>query len=400
MLRRARRNLALQIAAALTLAVAALGGCVYRTMVTEQQNEVNQWLAYDIDHGSPRDIEPCEWVFVLEDDGTVDRPALAPAGFPLAAALAAVPADGRPAGTSLSADGTVYRVMTERVGIRVVQAVFDTRYQRADRQHLVSALLIAELIGLGCVALVSAGLARRSISPLGEALARQRRFVADASHELRTPLTRLHLRAQLLLRRSADDLPEPLADELAHLVRGARELGDVVEDLLLSASLDPAARPGARVDLAALARQVLDAESARAEDRALVLDLGPGPASAAGYRVRGAESPLRRMISALVDNAIGHTKPAGRIVVALRTADRGRAVELDVSDDGAGFDPADGDRIFERFARGHGHDAHRFGLGLALVREVVESHGGTITAHGGPAGRGARFVVRLPAAPA
>ena len=142
----------------------------------------------------------------------------------------------------------------------------------------------------------------------------------------------------------------------------------------------------------------------RAEQRTLVLDLGSDDQNGNGNQnghgvVYGIESPLRRMISALVDNAIGHTPPTGRIVIRLRPADRGHTVELDVSDDGTGFDPADGDRIFERFARGEESDAHRFGLGLALVREVVESHGGTISAHGG-LGQGARFVVRLPAAAA
>ncbi|WP_231956965.1 MULTISPECIES: sensor histidine kinase KdpD [unclassified Actinoplanes] len=69
---------------------------------------------------------------------------------------------------------------------------------------------------------------------------------------------------------------------------------------------------------------------------------------------------------------------------------------LAVRDDGTGFAPADAGRLFDRFARGHG-DQRRFGLGLALAREVVTGHGGVIEAVGEP-GRGAVFTVRLPAA--
>jgi len=74
--------------------------------------------------------------------------------------------------------------------------------------------------------------------------------------------------------------------------------------------------------------------------------------------------------------------------------DTGRA-ELLVADTGAGFDPADADRIFDRFHRGAGAGERRYGLGLALLQEVVTSHGGTITAQGHP-GAGASFTVRLP----
>jgi two-component system OmpR family sensor kinase len=75
-----------------------------------------------------------------------------------------------------------------------------------------------------------------------------------------------------------------------------------------------------------------------------------------------------------------------------------RRVTLIVRDDGAGFDPADAERIFARFARGGQGDHRRFGLGLALAREVVTGHGGTIEAWGSP-GEGASFTIRLPADP-
>jgi len=112
--------------------------------------------------------------------------------------------------------------------------------------------------------------------------------------------------------------------------------------------------------------------------------------------VFGAPSPLRRMILTLLDNAIAHTTPNGAIEVTVGPAEHG-GVELRVADDGTGFDPADGGRIFERFAQSGRPGPRRFGLGLALAREIVADHGGTIRAASRP-GQGATFTIRLPAA--
>ena len=90
-----------------------------------------------------------------------------------------------------------------------------------------------------------------------------------------------------------------------------------------------------------------------------------------------------------------HAPDGGRITIELAAGDHG-FIELRVRDDGVGVDPATAERIFQRFYRGDHGGARRFGLGLALVREVVSAHGGTVTAQETP-DCGACFVVRLPA---
>lgn len=96
---------------------------------------------------------------------------------------------------------------------------------------------------------------------------------------------------------------------------------------------------------------------------------------------------LRRAVAALVDNALAHVEPGGTIIV--QVAREGSAVVLRVRDDGAGFDPAVADELRQRFRRG-GDDATatglRVGLGLALVEEVVRSHGGRLELDGRPGG--------------
>ena len=101
------------------------------------------------------------------------------------------------------------------------------------------------------------------------------------------------------------------------------------------------------------------------------------------------------MLTALVDNALSHTPEGGQVSVELGT-DQALATVV-VRDNGTGFDPADTELLFARFARGGHGDGRRFGLGLALAREVVTGHGGSIGAWGRP-GEGAVFTIRLPAA--
>jgi signal transduction histidine kinase len=266
----------------------------------------------------------------------------------------------------------------------------DLRPLRRQRDQLALALLAAELAGLAGALVAAALLARRAVAPLATALALQRRFVADASHELRTPLTVLHTRAQLLARRGRTQPAERLTDQLDQLVADTRALGEVVEDLLVSAAAEHQPLPDTVVDLAEVAREVAASMAAYAQERGVELGVeaaGPAP-------VRGARTTLRRALTALVDNAVGHVAPGGRVRVTVRVRD-GRVLAA-VADDGVGLDPAEADRLFDRFAHGTAGVGRRFGLGLALVQHVARAHRGTVEVAGAP-GQGATFTLVLPA---
>jgi signal transduction histidine kinase len=206
----------------------------------------------------------------------------------------------------------------------------------------------------------------------------ERRFVSDASHELRSPLA--SIRAQL----EVGDDDAIRAGVLADTIRLERIVGDLME---LARSDETTARPSASVAL-----DVVVADEITSLQRS-----SPVQITSAGIDdtvVRGRSDALARVTRNLLDNAIRHAD--GQVQVGLHHAD-GWA-ELTVDDDGPGVPVEAEQRIFDRFARvdeSRDRTTGGVGLGLAVVRAVVEHHGGTVGCARSPLG-GARFLVRLP----
>lgn len=219
----------------------------------------------------------------------------------------------------------------------------------------------------------------------------QRRFVADASHELRTPLAVMRTEVDVAL---AD--PDASAADLraaAGVVRDATMRADrLVDSLLLLAQSERMLGPAVRepVELPAVAAQALDAVAAEVVDRELEVATSYGPAAVVGDRAL-----LERLAGNLVENAVRHNVPGGWVRVDTGTVE-GRA-RLEVSNSGERIALDEVPELFEPFRRrGTARTARRgAGLGLAIVRAVVELHGGTVTAV--PRGEGGLTVtVDLP----
>ncbi|WP_062428398.1 sensor histidine kinase [Herbidospora daliensis] len=378
LLTRARRRVTLRVAGTISVMLLIMGGLVYGVMAGQQDAAARREVRVGVERASITSPPPCLWLVEVEG-GVLRRSPGAPDTLPWMAGIRGVERDGGTRIERAELGGLEYLIQTERRGGVIRQAALDLRYQIAERERLLHTLVVAGIVSLLAAVLIGHLIARRAIAPLGEALARQRRFTEDVSHELRTPLARLHTRAQLVsLRLRRGELP---VEDVDRLVLGTRELGEVVDDLLLS---DRLRRP---VDLALLAQELAEAESPRAESRGVTIEVrrANGPTV-----VSGAAPALRRVLSALVDNALTHTSPGGRITITLAaSADR---VSLTVADDGAGLAPGDPARLFTR----HVTESRGYGLGLALVKEVVDGHDGILTAAGAP-GEGATFTVILPA---
>ena len=216
-------------------------------------------------------------------------------------------------------------------------------------------------------------------------LARQRQFVADASHELRTPLTSVLANLELL----AESLRGDQGEAARSALRSSQRMRRLVADLLLLARTD-AARvvPREPCDLAKIVVEVAGELGPVSAEHEISLDAHPA-------MVLAARDELHRLTVNLLENALRHTPAGTEVRVSTATVDG--QVELVVEDDGPGVPAELVPTLFERFVRGEGDRGGSFGLGLAIVRAVAESHGGSVVLTPRADHAGARFVVRLPA---
>ena len=219
---------------------------------------------------------------------------------------------------------------------------------------------------------------------LEKAATAQLQFVSDASHELRSPVASIRAQLETALA-YPDEVDWPQVAEVV-LAEDDR-LDHLVGNLLAMARLDEGRKgPRSEIDL----EDLVVPQARRITGKAVDIS------GVSAGRVWGNASELTSVIRNLTDNAARHARSTVRI--SLR--DEGPWVVLRVADDGVGVDPAERDRIFERFARleeGRQRDRGGAGLGLALSNRVVEAHGGRIHVEDAPDG-GAVFVVSLPSA--
>jgi len=225
----------------------------------------------------------------------------------------------------------------------------------------------------------------------------RRELIANVSHDLRSPLASLHgyLETLLLKRRSLGEAEQ--RDYLEIALRQAQHLRTLIAELFELARLDFAgycieAEP---VHLGELARDVVQKLGLAARGRDVALDLEIEPELGLARADIGL---IERTLTNLIDNALAHTPPGGRVVLAVRA--QGARVQLEVRDDGSGIAAADLPRIFERFYRAdksRRRDAAGSGLGLAIVQRIVELHGSRIGVDS-QLDRGTRFWFDLPRA--
>jgi signal transduction histidine kinase len=219
-------------------------------------------------------------------------------------------------------------------------------------------------------------------------------FLATVSHELRTPLNAVLGWLHML---QTGKLSEPeAARAIETIYRNAKAQAQLIEDLLdisrvITGSLRLEVRPVALAEVVEAAVEAISPAAQAKEVRLqVVIDPMAGPVS-------GDSGRLQQVVWNLVSNAIKFTPRGGRVQVRLERL--GSDLEIVVSDTGQGISPAFLPYIFDRFRQADGTSsrAHRgLGLGLAIVRHLVELHGGSVHADSPGQGRGATFTVRLP----
>jgi PAS domain S-box-containing protein len=384
-------------------------------------------------HLAVRELGDCCVLDVRDEDGRVERTEAAhadPERHQAARALLSFP----PAAGTQTPEARVLEtgepvLAADLGGERLAQTVGDQRYAAALRalgaRSLISVPLVARgrvLGALTCLATASGHRFDRTDVELAQELARRAalaadnawlyhssqearkaaeeanrtkdEFLATLSHELRTPLTPI-LGWTVMLRGGRTDAPTTMRG-LEVIERNVRAQAQLIEDLLdvsriITGKLRVDLRP---IELAAVVEAGLEPvrPSAEAKEIAVKVDL-----QAPRARVLGDPDRLQQVVWNLASNAVKFTPKGGHMEVHLRQVDP--HVELTVTDSGRGISPEFLPYVFERFRQADSTSTRRFGglgLGLAIVRHLVELHGGTVTATSAGVDQGSSFTVRLP----
>lgn len=290
-----------------------------------------------------------------------------------------------------------------------------TGYEIADRPLLLAGhrrrawTLGSLIVGAALISALGFWQMQRALIRQHQLAEQQANFVSSVSHELRAPVASVSLMVERLRNETSIE-PGRRTEYLRLIGRECRRLGQLIQNVLATRRLDQSGQPQALepLDLGQLVKETAAGFAPLATEQGVQVELPP-PISAPSatsegprFEVLGDCLALQQALTNLLENALKHSPRGGVITVDLRSANSGRRVQVRVTDTGPGVPPEDRERIFERFYR-RGSELRRetegIGLGLALVRHTVESHGGTVRCQTGEQGRGARFILEFPLFP-
>ncbi len=231
---------------------------------------------------------------------------------------------------------------------------------------------------------------------LNRSFQQMRQFNADVAHELRTPLAILQGENEVALR--SGSLPDEVRAVFASNLEELERLTRMVNDLLTLAEADAGTEILKRkpIELSSLLKDLIEEMSPLAEERDLRIECRSLP----GLRVNADELWIRRALLNLIDNSIKYSKPGGLIEIWLKQVDT--MVQIGIRDHGIGIDPSDLPRIFDRLYRADPARTRTIGgsgLGLSIVKWIIEAHRGQIRVNSRP-DHGTTIEIMLPSAPA
>ncbi len=267
----------------------------------------------------------------------------------------------------------------------------DQRYEDA-KDRVVNRLLLVNLLILVSGGILSYFLALRTLKPIEEAHEAQSRFTADASHELRTPITAMRSENEVALMNPKLTLSQA-RQQIKSNIEELEKLTDLSDGLLRLARLENNNIKRDTIKISNLIAKAVDRAVPIAEKKNILITAQSDTAAS----VSGDESSLMEAIVILLDNAVKYSPAKSKVIV--RAITKQKNVVIQVIDTGAGIKATELPHIFDRFYRADSSRSKQkitgYGLGLAIAKNIIEMHGGTVAADSKP-GVGSTFTIVLP----
>jgi signal transduction histidine kinase len=276
-------------------------------------------------------------------------------------------------------------------GPPVGQVEFFIEDLEASRNRILLVLIYTNVTILFFSAVAGYFLAGKTLTPIEKSMEEQRRFVADASHEFRTPLTSLQTSIEVALRDRKMDIKDA-RDVLKGSLLDIEDLTSLSNYLLGLARFQNNNLSKASLNIKDVVKKVEKQIAPIAKSKNIFLKV-----ESENIKIVGNEESLEKLVTIFLDNAVKYTNKGGKVTL-LTKKDR-RYLVINVKDTGIGISKKDLPHIFERFYRA---DLSRskekitgFGLGLAMAKEIVDLHKGTINVES-RSGKGSTFNIKLP----
>jgi light-regulated signal transduction histidine kinase (bacteriophytochrome) len=218
-------------------------------------------------------------------------------------------------------------------------------------------------------------------------------FASVAAHDLQEPLRKIRAFSDRFVSKFRDSVPPEGHGYIDRMQDAAKRMQVLIEDLLSFSQITTKAKPFAEVDLDRILNGVLSDLEIRIEQEKAVLEISEFPKSAPVF---ADETQMRQLFQNILSNSLKFHKPGVSPILKISSMVRDGFLQIEIRDNGIGFEMKYLDRIFTIFQRLHGRTEYEgTGVGLAICRKIVERHGGSITAES-ELGRGSLFIIKLP----